>query len=282
VGRRGYLGVPGRLQSRRLESFTYQEQYELEDQHWWFRGRREVLWSLLRRTGTCGELRVLDAGCGTGGNLVEFGALGPVTGVDTSHEALEFCRRRGIENVLEGRVEALPFASDSFDLVLATDVLEHVEDDRAALHELRRVTAPGGRLLATVPAYMWLWSQHDVDYHHYRRYTLRRLEQRVRECGWEPLAWTYFNSLLLAPIAIVRLVSRHGSECANGEHRQDLRRTPRVLNRALQAPMRAEARLIERGGRLPAGVSIGMVCRDTATGTPVADAPSTVATAAAR
>jgi SAM-dependent methyltransferase len=243
-----------------LEPFTYHEQYELEDQHWWFRGRREVLWSLLRRTGNGGELRILDAGCGTGGNLVEFGPLGTVTGVDTSQEALQFCRRRGIETVLNARVEVLPFATDSFDLVLATDVLEHVKDDRAALRELRRVAAPSGRLLATVPAYPWLWSQHDVDYHHYRRYTLRQLERRVRECGWEPLAWSYFNSLLLAPIAIVRLLSRLGYERANGGRRQDLRRTPQVLNRALRTPMRAEARLIERGVRLPAGVSIGIVC----------------------
>lgn len=245
-----------------MEPFTYREQFELEDEHWWFRGRREVIWSLLRRTEPQRRLRILDAGCGTGRNLLEFGALGEVTGVDTSPEALQFCRRRGLETVQEGRVEELPFAAGSFDLVLATDVLEHVRDDLVALRELHRVVVPGGHLLATVPAYRWLWSQHDIDYHHFRRYTLRRLERRVSEAGWAPLAWSYFNSILLPPIAAVRVATKLvGSEAPEGEARQDLHLTPRALNRALETPMRLEARMIERGWRLPAGVSIGMVCR---------------------
>lgn len=245
-----------------MEPFTYREQFELEDEHWWFKGRREVIWSLLRRTEPQRRLRILDAGCGTGRNLIEFAPLGEVTGVDTSSEALQFCRRRGLESVQEGRVEALPFDAQSFDLVLATDVLEHVEDDLAALRELHRVVVAGGHLLATVPAYRWLWSQHDVDYHHFRRYTARQFAHRVREAGWSPIAWSYFNSILLPPIAAVRAVTRLvGSEDAESESRQHLHFTPRALNRALETPMRLEARMIERGWRLPAGVSIGMVCR---------------------
>ncbi len=245
-----------------MEPFTYREQFALEDEHWWFRGRREVIWSLLRRTEPRRRLRILDAGCGTGRNLVEFAPLGEVTGVDTSPDALQFCRRRGLESVQEGRVEALPFDSESFDLVLATDVLGHVEDDRTALRELRRVVVPGGHLLATVPAYRWLWSQHDIDYHHFRRYTARRLQRRVGEAGWAPIAWSYFNSILLPPIAAVRAVTRLlGSGDADGETRQHLHLTPWALNWALETPMRLEARMIERGWRLPAGVSIGMVCR---------------------
>jgi SAM-dependent methyltransferase len=239
-----------------LELQAYREQFELEDTHWWFAGRRAVIHALVRRAGTSGRLRVLDAGCGTGRNMLEFGDLGDVEGVDSSPDAIEFCRRRGIDGVHEGEIERLPFADGSFDLILATDVVEHLRDDVASLRELRRVTVPGGRLLVTVPAYQWLWSQHDAAHHHFRRYTLRRLRARLREGGWRPVTSTYFNTTLLPPIAAVRLIAR----TRRGEPgRSELRLTPAVANRPLTELLRLEAALIERGVRLPAGVSIGVV-----------------------
>lgn len=244
-----------------MEDRAYQEQFEVEDHHWWFQGRRAVIWSLLRRAGINGDLRLLDAGCGTGRNLIEFGALGSAQGVEPSPEAIEFCRRRGIHNVIEGSIERLPFADASFDLVLATDVLEHVADDGAALAELHRVTDPRGRLLATVPAYSWLWSQHDEAHHHFRRYTMRRLRERLLAHGWEPLAWSYFNTTFLAPIAAVRLLGR--ARGAADDVRPDLKLTSARLNRLLEQPMRLEAALIGRGAHLPGGVSIGVVCSAT-------------------
>ncbi|HEY7077161.1 MAG TPA: class I SAM-dependent methyltransferase [Solirubrobacteraceae bacterium] len=241
-----------------MEEFVYQQLYELEDTHWWFRGRRAVIWALLRRAGVPSGARVLDAGCGTGRNLAEFGRLGRAQGVDPSPQAIDFCRRRGLSEVREASLEALPFAAGTFDVILLTDVLEHVGDDAAALAELRRVAAPGARLVITVPAYRWLWSAHDDSHHHLRRYTAPRLRARVRGAGWRPLVETYFNSLLLAPIAAVRLVSRSDSS--------DYERTGPQLNRALTVPMRAEAAAIERGARLPAGVSVGMVAEPGAQG----------------
>lgn len=251
-----------------MEDFAYREQFDLEDEHWWFQGRRAVIWSLLDRAGIGSGLRILDAGCGTGRNLVEFGRLGQAQGVDPSPEAVEFCRQRGLQDVRLGALERLPFHPGAFDLLLATDVIEHVQDDVAALGELRRVAAPGACLLVTVPAYHWLWSQHDVDLHHFRRYTWRRLRARLAQTGWAPVSWSYFNSVLLAPIAAVRLagnrraqVDRNGSGApADGERRADLRLTPPAINRVLQVPLRLEAGLIGRGLHLPAGVSIGAVC----------------------
>jgi SAM-dependent methyltransferase len=241
-----------------LEQQAYREQFELEDTHWWFQGRRAVIRALLSRAGANGKaLRLLDAGCGTGRNMLEFGPLGSVEGVDSSPEAIDFCRRRGLDGVHEGEIEHLPFAGGSFDLILATDVLEHLRDDRAAMSELRRVTASGGRLLATVPAYQWLWSQHDAAHHHFRRYTLRQLRSRLESAGWRPTDWTYFNSLLLPPIAAVRLATRRRP--VQEVERPDLKLTPPALNRVLSQPMELEASLIERGMSLPAGVSIGLV-----------------------
>lgn len=251
-----------------MEQHAIREQFELEDEHWWFSGRRAVIWSLLRRTGVGNglaepqpTLRVLDAGCGTGRNLIEFGRLGDARGVDASPDAVQLCLRRGIESVSVGRLESLPFPDGSFDLIFATDVIEHVDDDRAALSEMRRVCAPGGLLLATVPAYRWLWSEHDEANHHFRRYTLRRLRPRLRATGWEPLEWSYFNSTLLAPIAAFRLAARARPARANGRPDADLKPTPAAVNWLLEQPMRLEAALIARGAHLPAGVSIGVVCR---------------------
>lgn len=242
-----------------MEQQAYREQFELEDAHWWFEGRRAVIWALLDRAGLTApdrNLRILDAGCGTGRNLIEFGALGDARGIDSSPEAIDFCRRRGVLGATEGRLESLPFEDGSFHLILATDVLEHLEDDRSVMRELRRVAAPGARLLATVPAYRWLWSQHDDAHHHVRRYTLRDLRRRLRAEGWEAVEWSYFNTALLPPIAAVRTLARRRPP-ADG--RPDLKLTPPALNRLLLAPMSAEAAVIRRGARLPAGVSIGVV-----------------------
>lgn len=238
-----------------MEDHVYQQLYDLEDGHWWFRGRRAVLWALLRRAGLPERPRVLDAGCGTGRNLAEFGRLGTARGVDPSAHAIDFCRRRGLGDVAEAGVESLPFEDGSFDLVLATDVLEHVPRDDVAVSELRRVAAPGALLVVTVPAYRWLWSQHDDSHHHLRRYSAPALRARLADGGWRTVLLTYFNALLLPPIALVRLAARRGAA-----RRTDYELTEGPLNRVLELPMRAEAALIERGWRFPAGVSIGAVC----------------------
>jgi SAM-dependent methyltransferase len=240
-----------------LDDWRYRELYELEDRHWWFRGRRAVIWSLLRRAGLPPSPRIIDAGCGTGRNLVEFGRLGEAEGVDSSDEAVAFCRRRGLRSVRRAPLDALPYDDGRFGLILATDVIEHLDDDRRALAELRRVAASGARLVVTVPAYEWLWSEHDVSMHHRRRYTLAGLQAATAAAGWRPVVRSYFFSLLLPAVAAVRL----GRRLLPGRREwSDLALAPGFLGRALELPMRAEARLIERGVRLPAGVSVGMVC----------------------
>lgn len=240
-----------------MEDWTYQEHFDLEDRHWWFRSRRHVIWALMERAGTPPSPRILDAGCGTGRNLLELRQRGSAEGVDLSPRAVDFCRQRGLEGVQEGSLEDIPFEDGRFDLVLATDVIEHLPDDGPALVEMRRVSAPGGRLLITVPAYNWLWSQHDVSWHHYRRYTRKVLEQRVRQSGWEPMLSTYFFSSMLPVVAGVRTLQRFRR---NGNGSSDFHITPSALNRWLELPVRGEARLIKLGASLPAGVSLGMVC----------------------
>jgi hypothetical protein len=133
-------------------------------------------------------------------------------------------------------------------------VLEHVVDDLAALRELRRVTAAGGRLLVTVPAYRWLWGTHDELAGHQRRYTRASLLSVAAAAGWRPLRVTGFNAALLGPIAVARAVDRVVGGLRPA--RSDLGRTPRSLDRALGMVLGAEARIIGSGRSLPFGVSI--------------------------
>jgi SAM-dependent methyltransferase len=239
-----------------VEEWRYSELYELEDQHWWFRARRKVVWALLRRAGVNGSPHLLDAGCGTGRNLVEFGRLGEAEGVDASAEAVAFCRRRGLDRVQQAALEELPFEDGRFDLLLATDVIEHLDDDRRALRELGRVAGPRARLLLTVPAYRWLWSQHDESLHHRRRYTQRQLCESLRASGWEPQIRTYFFAALLPGVAAVRILRRLRP---SSSPRSDMSFSPPLVSRLLELPSDAEAKLIERGVRLPFGVSLGMI-----------------------
>ena len=230
--------------------------YRVEDRHWWFRGRRAVIGALIHRAGVRPERRVLDAGCGTGRNLQDYRLLGPARGIEPDGSAVEFCHERGLTEVVQAGVEALPFEAGAFDLVFATDVLEHVEDDLGAFRELARVSEPGGLMVATVPAHMWLWSQSDVSLQHKRRYSRPELLRRAAENGWEPVLSTYFNAALLPPIALARALRRRG-----GSERAELELTPAWLDRLLAIPMTAEAALIRRGATLPTGVSVGAVWR---------------------
>ena len=238
-----------------MEEGIYDLMREKEEHLWWFRGRRAVIDAFLARAGLSGPLRVLDAGCGTGGNFASYALYGELEGVDPSPAAVDYCHRRGFSGVVCGDAERLPFDDGRFDLVTATDVLEHVSDDRRALAEMRRVASSGGVLLLTVPAYRWLWSPEDEGLGHHRRYTYGRLRERLIEAGWAPALHSYFNTILLPPIAIAKRLVRTSTSV------NDLERTPGWLDCALLQPMRLEAALIRRGARLPAGVSLGVVCR---------------------
>lgn len=240
----------------RLREAAYREHYEVEDRHWWFTGRWAVVEALLSKVSLPADPLILDAGCGTGGNLLRYSKFGRAEGVEPSGEAVELCRERGFDAVTQAGLEDLPYEDGRYHLIAATDVLEHIAAEREALRELWRVAAPDGVLLLTVPAYMWMWTTEDENLHHQRRYTRPRLRQAVESCGWETVCSTYFNAFLLPPIAAVRLLGKKREA-----DQADLDRTPDWLNGPLSIPMRAEARLIRAGVRFPAGVSVGIVCR---------------------
>jgi SAM-dependent methyltransferase len=195
-----------------LREDFYEEYYRLEDRHWWFRGRRrivlEVLAAGLAPAPAGRGHQILDLGCGTGTMLAHLRAFGDVQGLEADERAVALCHRRGEDGVRLLESEALPLEDASLDLVTALDVLEHIEDDRAALREIARVLRPGGSLLATVPAYTWMWGPQDEISHHFRRYRAAELRRRIEEADLALVRLTHFNTILFAPIAAVRLARR--------------------------------------------------------------------------
>lgn len=236
-----------------------QTMLEVDEHHWWYRGRRRVIRAELDRLSLPAGAEILDAGCGSGRTLDELVAYGTVHGIELDPVAAAAARARGRGEVREGRLEELPWPDASFDLITCLDVIEHTPDDRVTLRELRRVCRPGGHLLLTVPAYQALWSQHDDANHHYRRYNRRRLRAAAAESGWRVQRLTSFNSLLLAPAAAVRLLQRWRPPA---EYRPDLTLGPAWLNSVLERPLTLEAALLGRGRTLPAGLSLLGVLRN--------------------
>ncbi|HEY5195648.1 MAG TPA: class I SAM-dependent methyltransferase [Solirubrobacteraceae bacterium] len=237
-----------------MDELYERQTHEVEDLHWWYRGRRRVIAEALRRLRIPGDVAILDAGCGSGRNMVDLSAFGRVTGLELADASVAKARGRGVGEVVQGTLDAMPFASASFDLAVSLDVIEHLEDDRLALSELRRVVRPGGSLLITVPAYPRLWSQHDVVNHHFRRYTLRTLEAATAAAGWRTVSSTHFNGLLLPAAVAHRGLQR--LRPPSDDTLSDLERTPGRLNGVLEWPLLLEARLVAAGLRIPAGLSL--------------------------
>jgi 2-polyprenyl-3-methyl-5-hydroxy-6-metoxy-1,4-benzoquinol methylase len=227
---------------------------DVDEHHWWYRGRRRIIRAELDRLALPTGARVLDAGCGSGRTLQELADYGSeVYGIELDPEAAEVARSRANAEVRIGRLEELPYEDGQFDLVTCLDVVEHTPDDRVALRELRRVCKPGGWLLVTVPAYPALWSLHDEANHHYRRYGRRSLCAAASDAGWRVRRMTSFNSLLLAPAAVVRVAQRRRPRA---RYRPEIRLGPAWLNALLERPLRFEARWLARGRTLPAGLSL--------------------------
>ena len=191
-----------------MDAATYAIEAQIEETHWWFVGRRKLFSRELLQANINHDARVLDVGTSTGTNLRMLRALGfrRVTGIDCSEEAIAFCHAKGLGPVQLGDICALPFPDDSFDLVLATDVIEHVDDDARALREVLRVLRPGGKALITVPAFSSLWGLQDDKSFHKRRYTMPTLLSKVGAAGLTPNTYYYFNYLLFAPIWLARRI----------------------------------------------------------------------------
>ncbi|HEY4002811.1 MAG TPA: class I SAM-dependent methyltransferase [Candidatus Xenobia bacterium] len=245
-----------------MQPAEFEQLYRFERTYWWHLGRLRLLESLLdewlpKRQGNT----ILDFGCGTGGNLTTLRKYGDVTGVDVSKQAVEACRRDGFENVIRIKPNVpLPFADQSYNLITTLDVLEHVDDDVAALRDLHRVLTPGGLLVVFVPAYEFLWSEHDEALQHKRRYLASYLHARMNVAGFQVLKRTYAISLSFPLIVGYRWFK--GLFPSKVPASTSYVPLPAFLNELLLDSVMMEADMIRRMN-LPVGTSVLAVGRKT-------------------
>jgi len=197
---------------KEMQQHTYAIMDEAEGSHWWFVGRRAILEGFLKQIiqnpkSKIQNPKILDVGCGTGANLQMLAHFGEAEGVDISEDALEFCRRKGLK-VQKGLAETLPFDEETYNVVTALDVIEHLDDDIAGLKEMFRVLKTGGKALIFVPAFMWLWGVQDDVSNHRIRYTKKQIVERLETAGFTVVRATYANWTFFAPILAGRTLMR--------------------------------------------------------------------------
>lgn len=252
-----------------MQPEDYNYLYELEDHFWWFSGMRTIAGALLDQyCGANCDRKVLDAGCGTGSNLLwlqRYSGDGKIYGIDISFQALQMSRQRGPERLVHASVTDLPFADSSFDLVTSFDVLVQLPTpgaDVEAIREMYRVLRPGGIGFVRAAAFEWLRSGHDQALGTHRRYRLSELSSRLERNGFVVLRKTYANSLLLPATAFRRLVLKRAGLVDSGSDVKPLPPWLKPLNMTMRLILQIEATWLETMPlNLPAGVSAICVVR---------------------
>jgi SAM-dependent methyltransferase len=236
-----------------MDRIVYDRMAELDGRHWWYRARREILADLIaRRLDLPADARILEIGCGTGHNLEMLQRFGRADGIEIDAAARAIAAERLGRAIGEAPLPALTGVEDgAYDLVAILDVLEHVEEDEAALASIARKLRPGGRVLITVPAHPWMWSAHDAVNHHKRRYTRKTLKAVIARAGLRIELLSWFNSLLFPLAAAARLAGR-----VTGKEDSDDKMPPRLVNSLFETIFGLERYAV---GRLPLPPGVSLV-----------------------
>lgn len=242
-----------------MDLLEYQKMDLLEQDHWWFKAKRKFLEVLLKTYSPQEKGSVLDVGCGTGAVMEFLLRQGyQVEGIDINAAALTYCARKGLA-VKQGTIDQLPFPDNSFTMVFALDVLEHLSRRDLALGEVKRVLKPGGLFLATVPAHQFLFSYHDRAAHHVKRYSWNDLKQELTTAFTiQHMSW--IHSAILLPAILKRLViERFIDKTAKLE--SDVRASHRFISMVMDAWYFVELGLFKIFLKLPWGLSIIVIAK---------------------
>jgi len=242
-----------------MERFVYEQMAELDERHWWYCARREVVAALIQRVVRPPKgAAILEIGCGTGHNFPMLAEFGHVEALELDDEARAIAEKRLGRSIMRAPLPELAGVPERhYDMIGAFDVIEHIDDDAASLASIAMRLKPGGKFVMTVPAHQWMWSAHDTVNHHKRRYSKAGLTALITGSPMKLEAIGYFNSLLF-PVAIAeRMASK-----ALGKDGGDLELPPAPLNAALKRTFAAERHLIGRVP-LPPGLSLFAVASAT-------------------
>lgn len=194
-----------------MDQSVFEKVHRLQKEGFWFwAGRNKITLALLEKHDLqISDHVILDIGSSEGAFLDYLKSRRlKFTGIDIDEKAIEFCRKRGLgDNIRYGNIKDIPFEEESFNIVTALDIVEHVDDDLKAMREINRILVRGGISLIIVPAYQWLWSKNDVAYHHQRRYSRKSFIQLAEKGGLKIEQWSYFNFFLFPAFVVITLFS---------------------------------------------------------------------------
>ena len=236
-----------------MDRIVYDRMAAHDSTHWWYRARRDILADFLTREGNLPkDARILEIGCGTGHNLPMLAQFGTVEAIEIDPAAREIASQRLGKPVGAAPLPALTGVErGAYDLVAVLDVVEHIEDDVAALKAMAECLKPGGKILITVPAHQWLWSAHDTVNHHHRRYSKASLAKAIGAAGLTSRKLGYFNSLLFPLAAASRIAGR-----LTGKDDSDDSPPPKLVNTVFETVFRFERHLV---GRVPLSPGVSIV-----------------------
>ena len=239
-----------------MQKSYYQWYYEIERKHWWFQVRNEIIINLIRDLSNKQKLKILNVGVASGHTSELLMEFGDVTSVEYDKDCFDYLQTFLPGKLVNASITELPFNDDQFDLVCALDVVEHVVEDQLAVNELNRVCKKNGLIVISVPAYKFLWSEHDIVNHHIRRYTRKGILQLLKEN--EIVYSSYFNFLLFIPIATFRVLKTLISGTPEPESAaSDFKSVvPTISSRMLKTIFSFEKRFFKKRIPLPFGVSI--------------------------
>ncbi|MFH0771916.1 MAG: class I SAM-dependent methyltransferase [Candidatus Omnitrophota bacterium] len=240
-----------------MEPEVYQQFYELEKDHWWFRGMRYLCKKVIETYCKDEECEhILDIGCGTGELTKSLEIFGNVFGADSSADALAFCKKRGLYRLVRTSAECTGFKDNFFSLIVAFGLIEHLNDDKLFLAEMRRILKDHGHLIILTSAFQFLWSSHDEIVHHKRRYTRGGLKKMMEGEGFRVNKISYINSFLFPAIAAVRFFQRRfDSLNRSRENFLGITNVPPLINSFFYKILQAEAKILNYTD-LPFGVGI--------------------------
>lgn len=239
-----------------MQKYLYEDLYSLEEKHWWHISKRRVIQNLIKKYNLLKNPKILDIGCGAGKNLEELQNLGTVYGLDSSKEALKYCRKRGLKNIKIGSAEKTNLKSNYFDIVTILDVLEHT-DDKRVFKEMGRIVKKKGIIIITVPAFPWLWSSWDEVLHHKRRYTSKSLKYLIESNNFRVLKIFYLYSFLVMPAFLVRKIKQ---KLYNKKYPSDFELSNPIFNFLLNKLARFEFILAQKG-LIPFGTTLMAIAK---------------------
>lgn len=244
-----------------MQDYLYKKMYEVETTHWWFQAKKDIIVQLVKNkiipqlaNLKKSDINIADVGCGVGLLLNSLAEYGQVTGIDYSDQAIDFCRKSFSGELLQKDISIENNPEKKYDLVIVSDLIEHIKDDRKAITNIYNMLKPNGYAIITVPAFQFLWSQHDANNMHYRRYSLEDLKRLISFVPLKISYISYYNFFLFHIAVIVRLIKKMFN--LDKTSNLELTTPPSFINKLLYKTFYSESKYINKGKKLPYGLSL--------------------------